>query len=74
MHQPQALLTMPRAQVKQPYLAFVATQNIPARTEFTINYDPKSEQDSQESSNGEMPRGARECMCGAAKCRGWVKV
>ncbi|KAI0761679.1 hypothetical protein BD413DRAFT_616888 [Trametes elegans] len=68
----------------QPYLAFVATEDIPARTELTIDYDPKAGEDARlarlQKAKGraghasDMPEGARPCMCGTDRCRGWVRV
>ncbi|KAI8983344.1 SET domain-containing protein [Trametes punicea] len=64
-------------ELNQPYLAFVATQDIPARTELTIDYDPKAGEEARtakQKGREIMPDGARECMCGAESCRGWVPV
>ncbi|KAH9927455.1 SET domain-containing protein [Epithele typhae] len=65
-------------ELNQPYLAFVVTRDLQARTELTIDYDPKAAHpdgsDAQPSSQLERPRGARDCMCGADGCRGWVSV
>ncbi|CDO70933.1 hypothetical protein BN946_scf184829.g41 [Trametes cinnabarina] len=66
-------------ELNQPYLAFVATQDIPARTELTIDYDPKADEEAQSAPQKEkgreaVPEGARRCMCGTASCRGWVRV
>lgn len=48
------------------FLAFIATERIPALTEFTFDYDPEAQQ---------RPRGASKCMCDAEKnCRGWVRT
>ncbi|KAI9059590.1 SET domain-containing protein [Trametes sanguinea] len=65
-------------ELNQPYLAFVATADIPARTELTIDYDPKAGEEAraarQKGRRRSPPPGARECMCGAESCRGWVRV
>ncbi|OSD05788.1 SET domain-containing protein [Trametes coccinea BRFM310] len=65
-------------ELNQPYLAFVATADIPARTELTIDYDPKAGEEAraakQKARRQSPPPGARECMCGAESCRGWVRV
>ncbi|KAJ7860422.1 hypothetical protein B0H14DRAFT_2744710 [Mycena olivaceomarginata] len=47
------------------FLAFIATERIPAMTEFTFDYDPGAQQ---------RPRGASTCMCDADNCRGWVRT
>ncbi|TBU26365.1 SET domain-containing protein [Dichomitus squalens] len=64
-------------ELKQPFLAFVATEDIPPRTELTIDYDPNAALEAQKS-NGKRPRtrpeGARECMCNTDSCRGWIRV
>ncbi|KAI1786294.1 SET domain-containing protein [Ganoderma leucocontextum] len=64
-------------ELKQPYLAFVAAQDIPARTELTIDYDPQGALEPQDD-KGKLvqarPEGARECTCGTDSCRGWVRV
>ncbi|PIL30870.1 hypothetical protein GSI_07039 [Ganoderma sinense ZZ0214-1] len=64
-------------ELKQPYLAFVAAQDIPARTELTIDYDPLGALESPEEKGKHAqarPDGGRVCMCGTKSCRGWVKV
>ncbi|KAI0666231.1 hypothetical protein C8Q78DRAFT_1060316 [Trametes maxima] len=64
-------------ELNQPYLAFVATEYIPARTELTIDYDPKAGEEarvSKQKGRPETPPGARECKCGTDSCRGWVRV
>ncbi|KAM5534350.1 hypothetical protein V8D89_011943 [Ganoderma adspersum] len=64
-------------ELKQPYLAFVAAQDIPSRTELTIDYDPQGALDDPEDKGKGVqtrPEGARKCTCGTASCRGWVKV
>ncbi|KAI0651424.1 SET domain-containing protein [Trametes meyenii] len=64
-------------ELNQPYLAFVATEYIPARTELTIDYDPKAGEEarvSKQKGRRAMPPGARECKCGTDSCRGWVRV
>ena len=48
----------------------MVTEDVPARTELTIDYDPKA----AESEEHDVPQGARVCMCGADNCRGWVRV
>ncbi|KAI0662388.1 hypothetical protein C8Q70DRAFT_557172 [Cubamyces menziesii] len=64
-------------ELNQPYLAFVATEDIPARTELTIDYDPKAGEEARSAQRGRRqatPEGARECKCGTDSCRGWVRV
>ncbi|OJT13212.1 hypothetical protein TRAPUB_10231 [Trametes pubescens] len=64
-------------QLNQPYLAFVTTQDIPARTELSIDYDPKAGEEARaakQKGRQAIPEGARECRCGTESCRGWVRV
>ncbi|OCH92672.1 SET domain-containing protein [Obba rivulosa] len=67
--------TIPEA--NQPYLAFVATQTIHARTELTIDYDPNAtlrRKKGKSRAAARIPPGATACKCGANVCRGWVRV
>ncbi|KAH9850655.1 hypothetical protein C2E23DRAFT_834846 [Lenzites betulinus] len=64
-------------ELNQPYLAFVATEDIPARTEMSIDYDPKAGEEARrtkQKGRQAVPEGARECRCGTESCRGWVRV
>ncbi|KAL6300298.1 hypothetical protein BKA93DRAFT_541061 [Sparassis latifolia] len=64
-------------EVNQPYLAIVTTRAVPAGTELTIDYDPKaatSYTKGKGKGKDQIPPGARFCACGAADCRGWVRV
>ncbi|KAI0358931.1 SET domain-containing protein [Trametes cingulata] len=64
-------------ELNQPYLAFVAMEDIPERTELTIDYDPKAGEEartSKQKGRQVIPEGARVCMCGTDSCRGWVRV
>ena len=61
----------------QPYLAFVATAAIPARTELTIDYSPQQRRARAKAKGGSkarVPEGARPCQCGTPRCRGWLSV
>lgn len=60
-------------ELHQPYLAFVATAAIPARTELTIDYSPREAQQ-RAKGKARVPEGARPCRCGAPRCRGWLAV
>ncbi|KIM86527.1 hypothetical protein PILCRDRAFT_307091 [Piloderma croceum F 1598] len=61
-------------QMNQPYLAFVATQDIPARMEFTLSYNPAA---SAVRAGGDgkgklkVPEGALSCHCSSTSCLGW---
>ncbi|KDR84130.1 hypothetical protein GALMADRAFT_236807 [Galerina marginata CBS 339.88] len=63
-----------------PYIAFVAGEDIPARTEFTFDYDPKAaEKQARAQAKGKgkakssaIPEGSKPCHCGAAQCRGYI--
>ncbi|PPQ69245.1 hypothetical protein CVT26_003657 [Gymnopilus dilepis] len=71
-----------------PYIAFVASHDIPARTEFTFDYDPKTLQKLAEvraKAKGRkkgrnamvMPEemeGGQPCSCGSVQCRGFIIV
>ncbi|OBZ79868.1 Histone-lysine N-methyltransferase, H3 lysine-9 specific [Grifola frondosa] len=64
-------------EMNQPYLAFVATEAILARTELTIDYDPKAGavyRKGKTKGKNKIPAGAVKCVCGAEDCRGWVRV
>ena len=58
----------------QPYLAFVTTKSITAGTELTIDYNPKEATKQKSKGKTRVPEGAKPCMCGTEKCRGWVIV
>lgn len=53
-----------------PYVAFVASTDIPAGTELTIDYHPYAEADKK----GKRAAKGRECRCGAEACRGWFEM
>ena len=60
--------------MNQPYLAFVATKDIPARMEFTLSYNPTA---SVVRAGGDgkgklkVPEGALSCYCSSTSCLGW---
>ncbi|KIJ16757.1 histone-lysine N-methyltransferase [Paxillus involutus ATCC 200175] len=58
--------------VNMPYMAFVASKNISAGTELTIDYHPYGEEEVDEK--GKKPANARVCRCGSKSCRGWMKL
>jgi histone-lysine N-methyltransferase SUV39H len=60
-----------------PFIAFVALTNIPAKTEFTFDYDPRAAERimltrkaQKKGQNSQVPGGAKICACGAEACRG----
>ncbi|KAH7889373.1 hypothetical protein F5I97DRAFT_1802012 [Phlebopus sp. FC_14] len=57
--------------VNMPYVAFVATEDIAAGTELTIDYHPHA--DEKIGKKGKSPADGRACKCGTSKCRGWLK-
>ena len=61
-----------------PYLAFVATRDIPEREELTFEYDPAAARTRKKKGQGKgkkkIPQGAKRCECGAEVCRQWVRV
>ncbi|KAF8811174.1 SET domain-containing protein [Phlegmacium glaucopus] len=62
-----------------PFIVFVASCDIPARTEFTFDYDPKAAQQALQKSKKKkgkrpeaVPEGAIPCLCGSSQCRGYL--
>lgn len=53
-----------------PYVAFVASTDIPAGTELAIDYYPYSEEDRK----GKRPATGGDCKCGSETCRGWFRM
>ncbi|KAH9920278.1 uncharacterized protein B0H18DRAFT_1024543 [Fomitopsis serialis] len=65
------------AELNQPYLAFVTTKAVRARTELTIDYNPRdavAHKQGKSKGKSRVPEGATRCKCGAEGCRGWVMV
>ncbi|KIJ69054.1 hypothetical protein HYDPIDRAFT_105624 [Hydnomerulius pinastri MD-312] len=58
--------------VNMPYVAFVASKDIAAGTELTIDYHPYVEEETSDR-KGKRPANARTCRCGSTRCRGWIK-
>ncbi|KAJ7216924.1 hypothetical protein C8J57DRAFT_1482982 [Mycena rebaudengoi] len=71
--------TMPEDNM--PYLALVATEEIPAFTELTFDYNPahqtewelKRYREKMRSKKNKSKKQTR-CLCGASICRGWLSV
>ncbi|KAF8066959.1 hypothetical protein FPV67DRAFT_1417027, partial [Lyophyllum atratum] len=67
-------------EMNTPYIAFVAKVDIPAGTEFTVDYDPGAAEAPKAKGKGKgkgrpvIPEGAEPCRCGSVECRGWVRV
>ena len=60
-----------------PYIAFVAKEVIPAGTELTLDYNPFAamvKTKGKGKGKAMKPPGARDCLCGAGTCRGWVSI
>ncbi|KAJ6480148.1 hypothetical protein C8R45DRAFT_1004763 [Mycena sanguinolenta] len=64
-----------------PYLAFVATKNIPAFAELTFDYNPAHQTEFQlkkyrEKAHTKKKKSKKQtrCLCGASQCRGWLSV
>lgn len=60
-----------------PFVVFVASSDIRAGTEFTLDYNPKAaEQALQKQKKGKtrekIPEGAMTCLCGSSQCRGYL--
>ncbi|KAF5358997.1 hypothetical protein D9758_004812 [Tetrapyrgos nigripes] len=62
---------------KMPNIVFAALEDIPARTEFTFDYDPSAPNPNKSKKGkgkAQIPEGARPCFCETAECRGYVRV
>ncbi|KAJ7667552.1 SET domain-containing protein [Mycena polygramma] len=80
--QPVVHNTLPAQRIA--FLTFIATKDISSGTELTFDYDPEAQikfvNDVRERGEARArhpsrrPRGANECMCGAERCRGWVRT
>jgi len=66
-----------------PYIAFVAAEDIPARTEFTFDYNPaaaaaeeairsKAKKGKAFRPRVKRPEGAEDCFCNSTRCRGFI--
>jgi len=60
-----------------PFVVFVASCDISASTEFTLDYNPKAaEQALQNLKKGKtrekIPEGSMACLCGSNQCRGYL--
>ncbi|KAJ7261564.1 hypothetical protein C8J57DRAFT_467138 [Mycena rebaudengoi] len=72
--------TMPEDNM--PYLALVATEDIPAFTELTFDYNPAHQTEWELKRYREKTRSKKKnkskkqtrCLCGASICRGWLSV
>ncbi|KAJ7244382.1 hypothetical protein B0H12DRAFT_1129251 [Mycena haematopus] len=72
--------TMPEDNM--PYLALVATENIPAFTELTVDYNPAHQTEWQSKTRKAKARSKKNkskklttrCLCGTKQCRGWLPV
>jgi SET domain-containing protein len=56
-----------------PFIAFVALENMSAKTEFTLDYDPRAAERilaRKSKQKAVVPEGAKKCACGAEACRG----
>ena len=62
--------------MNMPYNAFVATKDIPARVELTLDYDPAAARAHGKKGKGKktVPKGAKPCHCGELSCRRWVRM
>jgi histone-lysine N-methyltransferase SUV39H len=61
--------------MNMPYLAFVALEDIPARVELNVDYNPAAAHDigkGKGKGKAKAPDGAIPCLCGTAQCRLWV--
>jgi len=64
-------------QTGTPFVVFVASCDIRAGTEFTLDYNPKAaEQELQKRKKGKtrekIPEGVMSCLCGSNQCRGYL--
>ncbi|EJD03144.1 SET domain-containing protein [Fomitiporia mediterranea MF3/22] len=58
-------------EANMPYIAFVASKDIPARKEITIDYNPSASWKRTKKST-KMKAGATRCKCGSHDCRGYI--
>ncbi|KAJ7732696.1 hypothetical protein B0H16DRAFT_1580746 [Mycena metata] len=75
--QPVVYDTIPQQNIA--FLAFIASDDIPAQQEFTFDYDREEQNDYltalYEGRTPEPPPpDATECRCGADRCRRWVRT
>ncbi|KAJ7843982.1 hypothetical protein B0H14DRAFT_2585404 [Mycena olivaceomarginata] len=68
-------------QDNMPYLAFVATEDIPAHTELTFDYNPAHQTEweskrlrEKSRSKKNMGKNHTRCLCRTSNCRGWLSV
>ena len=74
-------------QSNRPFIVFVAKEDIPSKTEFTVDYDPEAGEEhdrnqvaeqqpkgkrKRTASNSPLPDGTKPCMCGSEMCRGYL--
>lgn len=58
-----------------PFIVFVASYDIPARTELTFDYNPKAAQRRQKKKGKkveDIPEGSVPCLCCSSRCRGYL--
>ncbi|KAF9269032.1 SET domain-containing protein [Marasmius fiardii PR-910] len=61
-----------------PCLVYYAAEDIPARKEFTVDYNPSQarlhtgSKGKKRKGKSRIPKGAIPCECGTKACRGWV--
>lgn len=66
-----------------PFIAFVASEDIPAMTEFTLDYDPKAaeqfaaakalDKGKKKAKQQYVPsNGDHRCSCSSPDCRGYM--
>ncbi|KAG1756670.1 SET domain-containing protein [Suillus paluster] len=63
-------------EVNMPYVAFVASRDIPAGEELNIDYEPSAAEEIAAGTTKQkqkMSPTALLCRCGAEQCRGWIK-
>ncbi|KAJ7035155.1 SET domain-containing protein [Mycena alexandri] len=75
--QPVVYDTLPQQNIA--FLAFIATDDIPARKELTFDYDPEAQREYlaalyEKRTPPPMQKGATVCGCDAEHCRGWVRT
>ncbi|KAK2462818.1 hypothetical protein APHAL10511_005209 [Amanita phalloides] len=67
-------------EMNTPFIAFCAMENIPAKGELTVDYDPCASDDEKprkkKKGKGKesVPAGSIWCKCGEDRCRQWVRV
>lgn len=61
---------IPIGQANMPHIVFVASKNIPAREEITLDYNPQTLDEKRKK--GKMRAGDTKCVCGSEGCKKFI--